>query len=55
MASAGGNPADPAGLKFSAALPQRLAVATLASRLADIPAAQAVLAEPVQMTYLSST
>ncbi|MEV4765929.1 DEAD/DEAH box helicase [Micromonospora chokoriensis] len=42
-----------AGLKFSAALPERLAVATLATRLADIPAAQAVLAEPVQMTYLS--
>ncbi|WFE99591.1 DEAD/DEAH box helicase [Micromonospora sp. WMMD964] len=42
-----------AGLKFSAALPERLAVATLASRLADIPAAQAVLAEPVQMTHLS--
>ncbi|MGW5555611.1 DEAD/DEAH box helicase [Micromonospora sp. NPDC003944] len=41
-----------AGLKFSAALPERLAVATLASRLADIPAAQAVLAESMQMTHL---
>ncbi|MET8040919.1 DEAD/DEAH box helicase [Micromonospora sp. NPDC005215] len=42
-----------AGLKFSAALPERLAVATLAARLADIPAAQAVLAEPARVTYLS--
>ncbi|NYH41339.1 ATP-dependent Lhr-like helicase [Micromonospora jinlongensis] len=41
-----------AGLKFSAALPERLAVATLAARLADIPAAQAVLAEPARVTYL---
>ncbi|RAO07806.1 DEAD/DEAH box helicase [Micromonospora noduli] len=44
-----------AGLKFSAALPERLAVATLASRLADIPATRAILAEPMQMTYLSPT
>lgn len=36
-----------AGLKFSAALPQRLAVATLAARLADIDGARAVLTEPV--------
>ncbi|MFR9777774.1 DEAD/DEAH box helicase [Micromonospora sp. MS34] len=41
------------GLKFGAALPHRLAVATLASRLADVPAAQAVLAEPVRLTYLT--
>lgn len=40
------------GLKFSIALPHRLAVATLAARLADLPAAQAVLAEPVRMAYL---
>jgi ATP-dependent Lhr-like helicase len=36
-----------AGLKFSAALPQRLAVATLAARLADIDGARAVLDEPI--------
>ena len=34
------------GLKFSAALPQRLAVATLSARLADCDGAGAVLAEP---------
>ncbi|MEV4719414.1 DEAD/DEAH box helicase [Micromonospora noduli] len=39
------------GLKFSAALPERLAVATLAARLADVPAARAVLAEPARVTY----
>ncbi|MFJ7421057.1 DEAD/DEAH box helicase [Streptomyces uncialis] len=36
------------GLKFSAALPQRLAVATLAARLADFEGARAALAEPVR-------
>ncbi|MFE0590674.1 DEAD/DEAH box helicase [Micromonospora echinospora] len=41
------------GLKFSAALPPRLAVATLAARLADLPGARAVLAEPVRMAYLT--
>src|SRR5690606_39383565 len=40
-----------AGLKFSAALPKRLAEATLAARLADLPNAAAVLAEPVQFRY----
>ncbi|WP_307961741.1 hypothetical protein [Salinispora arenicola] len=35
-----------AGLKFSKALPERLATATLAARLADLGAAAAVLAEP---------
>jgi ATP-dependent Lhr-like helicase len=35
-----------AGLKFSAALPRRLAVATLATRLADLDHAAAVMAEP---------
>jgi ATP-dependent Lhr-like helicase len=37
-----------AGLKFSAALPRPLAVATLATRLADLDHAAAVLAEPVR-------
>ncbi|MBX6721612.1 MAG: DEAD/DEAH box helicase [Dactylosporangium sp.] len=37
-----------AGLKFSTALPKRLAVATLAARLADLDAAAAVLAEPAR-------
>ena len=35
-----------AGLKFSDALPRHLAVATLATRLADLDHAAAVLAEP---------
>ncbi|MBX6382359.1 MAG: DEAD/DEAH box helicase [Microbispora sp.] len=37
------------GLKFSALLPRDLAVETLAARLADYPAAAAVLSEPVQL------
>jgi ATP-dependent Lhr-like helicase len=37
------------GLKFSAALPERLAVATVAMRLADFPGATAALAEPVRL------
>ncbi|MCX9191372.1 ATP-dependent helicase [Carbonactinospora thermoautotrophica] len=37
-----------AGLKFSAALPEHLATATLAARLADLDAASAVLGEPVR-------
>ncbi|MFV2102972.1 DEAD/DEAH box helicase [Micromonospora sp. LOL_024] len=41
-----------AGLKFSAALPARLATATLAARLADTDSAAAVLGEPVRFTYL---
>nr|WP_251019609.1 DEAD/DEAH box helicase [Streptomyces sp. ISL-11] len=36
------------GLKFSAALPQRLAVATVAARLADFEGARAALAERVR-------
>jgi len=36
------------GLKFSAALPKRLAMATLAARLADLGGATRVLAEPVR-------
>ncbi|MGC4898088.1 DEAD/DEAH box helicase [Micromonospora echinospora] len=43
-----------AGLKFGAALPERLAVATLAARLADLEAAAAVLAEPVRFTDVGS-
>jgi len=41
-----------AGLKSSDVLPPRLAVATLAARLADLDSAAAVLAEPVR--FLSS-
>ncbi|MBO8203070.1 DEAD/DEAH box helicase [Streptomyces smyrnaeus] len=41
------------GLKFSAALPQRLAEATLASRLADLDGAAAALREPVTFTTYS--
>ncbi|WP_326563876.1 DEAD/DEAH box helicase [Micromonospora peucetia] len=41
-----------AGLKFSAALPERLAMATLAARLADLPAAREVLAEPTRTVHL---
>ncbi|MEV4490694.1 DEAD/DEAH box helicase [Micromonospora coxensis] len=41
-----------AGLKFSAALPPRLAAATLAARLADVDAAASVLREPVRFAYL---
>ncbi|MGW0503286.1 hypothetical protein [Micromonospora sp. NPDC003241] len=37
-----------AGLTFGAALPPRLAQATLAARLADLPGARAVLAMPTQ-------
>jgi len=39
------------GLKFSAALPKRLAMATLAARLADLDAAVQVLAEPVRFYH----
>ncbi|AZM58881.1 MULTISPECIES: DEAD/DEAH box helicase [unclassified Streptomyces] len=41
------------GLKFSAALPERLAVATVAARLADFDAARSVLSEPVR--FLASS
>jgi len=41
-----------AGLKFSAALPERLAVATLAARLADTDSAAATLREPVRAVRL---
>jgi ATP-dependent Lhr-like helicase len=36
------------GLKFSAALPERLAMATLAARLADLAGADHVLGEPTR-------
>ncbi|OHV25441.1 ATP-dependent helicase [Parafrankia soli] len=43
-----------AGLKFNTALPPRLAEATLATRLADLPAATTVLREPVRFTTLEN-
>ena len=39
-----------AGLKFNEALPERLATATLAARLADIDSAARVLTEPTRFT-----
>ena len=39
-----------AGLKFSEALPERLATATLAARLADLDSAMRVLGEPVRFS-----
>jgi ATP-dependent helicase Lhr and Lhr-like helicase len=41
-----------AGLKFSEALPERLANATLAARMADLDSAVQVLAEPVRYTMI---
>jgi ATP-dependent Lhr-like helicase len=41
-----------AGLKFNEALPERLAMATLAARLADLDAAERVLAEPARFTVI---
>lgn len=43
------------GLKFSAALPERLAVATVAARLADFDSARTVLSEPVRLHALSGS
>ena len=40
-----------AGLKFSEALPERLATATLAARLADVDSAARVLGEPVRFSW----
>lgn len=40
------------GLKFSAVLPERLAVATVAARLADFDGARRVLDEPVRLQIL---
>ncbi len=39
------------GLKFSEALPERLAIATLAARLADLPSAETVLTQPVRFSF----
>jgi ATP-dependent Lhr-like helicase len=39
------------GLKFSVALPERLAVATVAARLADFDSARKVLGEPVRFQH----
>ena len=41
-----------AGLKFNEALPERLATATLAARLADLDSATRVLIEPVRFTVV---
>nr|WP_322767902.1 DEAD/DEAH box helicase [Frankia sp. Cr1] len=43
-----------AGLKFNTALPPRLAEATLATRLVDLPAATTVLREPVRFATLGT-
>jgi ATP-dependent Lhr-like helicase len=43
------NPKAVAGLKFNTALPERLAVTTLAARLADTEGALAVLGEPIRI------
>jgi ATP-dependent Lhr-like helicase len=40
------------GLKFSALLPQRLATATLAARLADLDGAATVLREPTRLSAI---
>lgn len=40
------------GLKFSAALPERLAAATLAARLADVDGATIVLREPMRLSSI---
>jgi len=42
------------GLKFSAALPHRLAMATLAARLSDLSGATTVLGEPCRFVCLST-
>jgi ATP-dependent Lhr-like helicase len=44
-----------AGLKFNEALPERLATATLAARLADLDHATAVLSEPSRFTIHPAT
>jgi ATP-dependent helicase Lhr and Lhr-like helicase len=44
-----------AGLKFSEALPERLATATLAARLADLDSAARVLTEPARFTVVSDS
>ncbi|GAT68883.1 ATP-dependent helicase [Planomonospora sphaerica] len=42
------------GLKFSAVLPERLAVATVAARMADFDGARAALTEPVRLQLASN-
>jgi ATP-dependent Lhr-like helicase len=42
-----------AGLKFNEALPERLATATLAARMADLDSAAQVLAEPARFTIIN--
>ncbi len=42
------------GLKFNEALPERLAIATLAARLADLDSAARVLAEPTRFASLAN-
>ena len=43
-----------AGLKFTEALPERLATATLAARMADLDSAALVLAQPVRFTVVEN-
>jgi ATP-dependent Lhr-like helicase len=43
------------GLKFSEALAERLATATLAARLADVDSAATVLREPVRFRWSDHT
>ena len=43
------------GLKFSEALPERLATATLAARLADTDAAATILSQPVRFSWSDQT
>ncbi|WP_329299361.1 DEAD/DEAH box helicase [Streptomyces sp. NBC_00659] len=49
------DPRAVAGLKFNAALPPRLAEATVAARLADLDGATAVLREPVRFVRPTAT
>lgn len=42
------------GLKFSVALPRRLAITTLAARLADLDAAATVLREPIRASHVGA-
>jgi ATP-dependent Lhr-like helicase len=43
-----------AGLKFNEALPERLATATLAARMADLDSAVKVLAEPTRFAVVDN-
>ena len=44
-----------AGLKFSEALPERLATATLVARMADLDSALRVLAEPARYMVIGNS